>query len=329
MNILLPLATVAGLFLLGWLGTEQGMGWGFGVVVPYLAAVLFLGGLVWRVVSWAKVPVPFRIPTTCGQQKSLDWIKQEKTENPDNTAGVVGRMALEVLFFRSLLRNTKSELAGERRLVYGIDLWLWVAAMAFHWSLLIILIRHIRLFAAPVPGFVTFLQKVEGLHHFGEPVFYATSFVFLAGLSYLLVRRLFFGQIRYISLAGDYFPLFLLLGIGASGLWLRHVDRTGIAAVKELAVGLATFSPVVPEAISPLFFGHLFLVCVLLAYFPLSKLSHMPGVFLSPTRNLANSNRRLRYINPWDYPVKVHTYAEYEDELRDKMKAAGVPVEKD
>jgi hypothetical protein len=68
---------------------------------------------------------------------------------------------------------------------------------------------------------------------------------------------------------------------------------------------------------------------VLLAYFPLSKLTHMPGVFLSPTRNLANSNRRLRYINPWDYPVKVHTYAEYEDELRDKMKAAGVPVEKD
>ena len=70
------------------------------------------------------------------------------------------------------------------------------------------------------------------------------------------------------------------------------------------------------------------LVSVLLAYFPFCKLIHMAGVFLSPTRNLANSNRRVRHINPWDYPVKVHTYEEYEDELRDKMKAAGIPVEK-
>jgi len=328
MNILIPLATVAGLFLLGWLGAEQGMGWGFGVALPYLAAVLFLGGLAWRIWSWAKVPVPFRIPTTCGQQKSLDWIKQEKTENPDSTSEVIGRMALEILFFRSLLRNTKSEVANGSKIVYGIDLWLWVAALAFHWSLLIIVIRHIRIFAVPVPAFVTFLQKVEGFHRFGEPVFYVTSFVFLAALSYLLIRRLVFDQVRYISLIGDYFPLYLLLGIGASGFWLRHLDRTGIADVKELAVGLVTFNPVVPATISPLFFGHLFLVCVLLAYFPFSKLTHAPGVFLSPTRNLANSNRRIRYVNPWDYPVKVHTYEEYEDELRDKMKAAGVPVER-
>jgi hypothetical protein len=54
----------------------------------------------------------------------------------------------------------------------------------------------------------------------------------------------------------------------------------------------------------------------------------MAGVFLSPTRNLANSNRRVRHVNPWDYPVKVHAYEEYEDDLRDKMKAAGIPVEK-
>ena len=41
----------------------------FGVVLPYLALVLFLGGLIVRVVAWANIPVPFRIPTTSGQQK--------------------------------------------------------------------------------------------------------------------------------------------------------------------------------------------------------------------------------------------------------------------
>ena len=44
---------------------------------------------------------------------------------------------------------------------------------------------------------------------------------------------------------------------------------------------------------------------------------------------MANTNRLVRHVNPWDYPVKVHTYEEYEDELRDKMKAAGLPVEKE
>jgi len=61
----------------------------------------------------------------------------------------------------------------------------------------------------------------------------------------------------------------------------------------------------------------------------MSKLVHMGGVFLSPTRNLANDNRMRRHINPWNYPVKVHSYEEYEDEFRDKMKPAGIPVEKE
>ena len=55
----------------------------------------------------------------------------------------------------------------------------------------------------------------------------------------------------------------------------------------------------------------------------------MAGVFLSPTRNLVNNNRAVRHVNPWDYPVKTHPYEEYEDEWRDKMKSAGVPVDKE
>ncbi|HDH57003.1 MAG TPA: menaquinol oxidoreductase, partial [Bacteroidetes bacterium] len=52
-------------------------------------------------------------------------------------------------------------------------------------------------------------------------------------------------------------------------------------------------------------------------------------VFLSPTRNLANNNRMKRHVNPWNYDVKVHTYEEYEEEFRDVMKAAGLPLEKE
>jgi hypothetical protein len=56
---------------------------------------------------------------------------------------------------------------------------------------------------------------------------------------------------------------------------------------------------------------------------------HAGGVFFSPTRNMPNDNRARRHINPWNYPVKVHSYAEYEDDFREKMIEVGLPVEKE
>ena len=78
-----------------------------------------------------------------------------------------------------------------------------------------------------------------------------------------------------------------------------------------------------------LFYIHLFLVSALAIYFPFSKLMHLGGVFLSPTRNLANNNRMQRHVNPWNPDIKFRTYDEYEEEFRDKMKQGGIPVEKE
>ena len=50
---------------------------------------------------------------------------------------------------------------------------------------------------------------------------------------------------------------------------------------------------------------------------------------MSPTRNLTNNNRIERYVNPWNPTVKLHTYEEWEDEFRDVMKAAGMPLDKE
>ena len=329
MKFLGSLAVVGVLFLLGLLGaTGTVPGVIFGILFPYLAAVVFLGGLGCRVWIWARTPVPFRIPTTCGQQKSLPWIKQAKLENPSGLWGVVGRMALEVLFFRSLIRNTKTKLIEGSKLVYGTSLGLWLGAMAFHWSLLVVLARHLRLVVHPAPAVVVILADADGSLEMGMPVIYLSTILLLAALAYLLLRRLTSPQLRYISLPEDYFLLLLLLGVGLSGFFLQHVARTDIVSVKELAMGLVGLHPPIPGAIGPLFFGHLFLACVLGAYIPFSKVVHLAGALLSPTRNLANNNRMARHVNSWDYPVKVHTYEEYEDELRDKMKGAGIPVER-
>lgn len=330
MHVLTALVAVCVLAATGYVGGAlDGLRPLFGTVIPYAAIVTFQAGVVWRVIRWSSSPVPFRITTTCGQQKSLPWIRQAKLDNPSTTLGAVGRVALEVLFFRSLFRNTRTELRQGPRLIYGEENWLWLAAMAFHWSFLIIFLRHLRFFMEPVPGWVLGLQTVDGFFQIGAPALYWTGVIILGALSYLLARRLLDPQVKYISLFTDYFALFLLLGLVISGLLMRYFTKVDIVAIKQLAVGLVTLSPVVPEAIGPLFFVHLFLLSALIAYFPFSKLVHMPGVFLSPTRNLPNNNRAKRHVNPWNPEVQVHTYEEWEEEFHDKIVAAGLPLDKE
>jgi nitrate reductase gamma subunit len=234
-----------------------------------------------------------------------------------------------VVLFRSLFRNTKAELKPGGNLVYGSDKVLWAGSLAFHYSFLVIFIRHYRFFVEPVPKVVAWMQDLDGFFQVGVPIVYLTDAVIVAAVGYLLLRRIVNPQLRYISLAADYFPLLLILSIATSGILLRYFFKTDTVAVKELAMGLVTFHPSVPPGLTPLFFVHLFLVCTLFAYFPFSKLVHMGGVFLSPTRNLANNNRAVRHVNPWNPAIVGHTYAEWEEEFHDKIKAAGLPLDRE
>ena len=72
---------------------------------------------------------------------------------------------------------------------------------------------------------------------------------------------------------------------------MRYFTKVDITAAKELTMGLVTFHPVVPEGIGAIFYVHLFFVSVLLMYFPFSKLMHLGGIFLSPTRNMPGNTR--------------------------------------
>ena len=330
MNLIVALLIVCTLTALVLIGVGvANLEYLFGVVIPYMAIGLFLVGVIYRIIDWAKSPVPFRIPTTCGQQKSLKWIKPNNLETPHNIWGVIGRMLLEVLFFRSLFRNTRTEVLEGPKIVYSASKWLWASGLVFHWCFLVVIIRHFRFFLEPVPQYISIIEKLDGFFQIGLPVLYLTDIILVTAISYLFVRRVVIPQVRYISLVADYLALFLLGGIVISGIWLRYFDKTDIVGIKELTTNLLTFTPVVPEGIGVTFFVHLFLVSCLLMYFPFSKLMHMGGVFLSPTRNLVNNNRVRRHINPWNPEVKLHTYEEYEEEFHDVMKAADLPLEKE
>lgn len=329
MGIFFSFSIIAALVAVAFAGVKlANMQFLFGVAIPYAAVLTFLIGVALKVIKWGRSPVPFRIPTTCGQQKSLPWIKHSRFENPDSTFDVVVRMALEVFLFRTLFRNLKAE-TKDGRVAYGSDKLLWLAGLAFHVTFFTVLIRHLRFFTEPVPFFVNLTDSLDGFMQISAPHLLLTGVVLLLAAAYLFFRRISIPQVRYISLPADYFPLFLIMGIAISGILMRYFTKVDIVRVKALTMGLVTLSPAATDGIGVIFFIHIFLISVLLAYFPFSKLMHMGGVFLSPTRNMANNSRIKRHINPWNYPVKVHTYAEYEEEFRDKMKSVGLPLEKE
>ena len=200
-------------------------------------------------------------------------LKIPTTPAPLTRGGVVVRMFHEVVFFRSLFRATP---------------WTWLFGWMFHVALLLVLLRHLRYFTEPVWGWVELVQPF-GLY---------AGFAMLLGLAGLWVRRLFVPRVRYISAPSDHLMLILLMGIAGSGLAMKYVARTDIVALKAFGLGLMRFDWQ-PLPSDPALLIHLFLVVLLMAVFPFSKLLHAPGMFFSPTRYQVDNPREQRHLASW------------------------------
>jgi nitrate reductase gamma subunit len=227
----------------------------------YLAALIFILGFLSKVVLYFKTPSPLKIPTTPA---------------PVSSFGVVLRMIPEVFFFRSLLKGGTAEKI------------LWLGGWTFHVCFLFIVLRHLRFFTYPVPGWVMSFQEI-GIW---------AGLLFPLALLLLIARRFLNDRLMVISLFQDYFILILIIGIGLTGLLLKYFIRTNLVDVKAFILGLFTLSPVaLPN--STLFLIHFCLVLLLLIYFPFSKLMHAWGVLMSPTSVQTDTPREFRHVAPW------------------------------
>lgn len=195
------------------------------------------------------------------------------TPAPTTTSGVAFRMAREVVLFESLFKG---------------NLWIWLFGWMFHMGLFLVLVRHLRYFVASVPEWLVFVQP------FGK---YA-ALMMIAGLGGLWARRFLVARIRYISTPSDHLWLAVLIGIGITGSGMTFLMHTDIVAVKAFFLGLMCFD-IQPLPAHPGLYVHLFLVALLMILFPFSKLLHAPGVFFSPTRNMADNPRETRQLAPW------------------------------
>lgn len=194
------------------------------------------------------------------------------TPAPQTQTGVAMRLLREVVLFESLFKANK---------------WIWLFGWMFHFALLLVLIRHLRYFTEPVWTIVAMLQP------FGM---YA-GFAMVAGLAGLWARRFLVERIRYISTYSDHLMLALLMAIGLTGLGMKYLVPTDIVGLKAFMLGLMYFD-LQPLPEQPLLLAHLFLVAMLMAIFPISKLLHAPGLFFSPGRNQADDTRKRRHPAP-------------------------------
>ncbi|MDO9387598.1 MAG: respiratory nitrate reductase subunit gamma [Thiobacillus sp.] len=164
----------------------------------YIATLLLVVGLGYKIFDYSRTPAPLKIPTTPA---------------PTTQKGVVYRMAKEVVLFESLFKSNK---------------WIWVFGWLFHLGLFLVLVRHLRYFTEPVWFWVDIMQP------FGK---YA-SIMMVIGLTGLLARRFLVDRVRYISTPSDYLMLVLLIGIGLSGMLMTFVVHTDIVALKAFFMGL-------------------------------------------------------------------------------------------
>ena len=167
----------------------------------YVATIILVVGVAYKISVYARTPAPLKIPTTPA---------------PVTRTGVVWRMLREVTVFESLFKSNK---------------WIWLFGWMFHFALLLVLLRHLRYFTQPVWFWVDLIQP------FGK---YA-AFAMLAGLGGLWARRVLVDRVRYISSLSDHLMLALLVAIGATGLGMKFVAHTDIVALKAFFLGLMAF----------------------------------------------------------------------------------------
>ncbi len=208
------------------------------------AFVWLLLATAWRLFQWARTPSPLPIPLAPA---------------PRTRPGVAGRLLLEFLLFRSLARANPTT---------------WLASMAFHYGLLLVLLVHLRFLFVQLPLWLLPLIRISGW----------ATLAMLAGLSVLLARRLWVDRLRYISAPSDYLHLLLLLSIALSGTALKRLWPTDLHAVGVFLRGALTLDaqslPMLPGL-----WLHLALVLLLIMIFPISKLLHGAGVLFSPSFN--------------------------------------------
>jgi nitrate reductase gamma subunit len=216
-------------------------------VLPYLAFVLFVVGMTFRIYIWQKAPQPGKM-----------------TLFPAGDSTSKGVLS-ETFLFPSLFKGDKT---------------LWSFAWVFHATLALVILGHIRVFTALIDRMLIGMgMSPEAIGIMSSTLGGAAGIVLLATGLLLLIRRFAQERVREISNFSDFFALLLLLAIVFTGDLMRFGGHFDLEQTRAWAWSLVTFSPIVIS--DGMFQVHALLALVLIAYVPYSKIMHFGGIFFT------------------------------------------------
>jgi nitrate reductase gamma subunit len=234
--------------------------------------------------KWLAIPVPTIIMLTPA---------------PITRTGVAKRLALEFFSFASLRK------AGRK---------LWLGGWLFHLLLVVTFLTHI------VTIFFPAIWSTLGYRWY-EAAGYA-GILFAAVILFLLFRKLVHPGIHYFSKYSDYFLILLVLSVTFLGDYTRAFGKLDQGAVSAYLTGLLTLQPVLPPS-NAVFLSHFLLAQLLLMYIPFSKVTHLIGWVLAPTRNQRNVGRSEWHRNPWNPAVELEPFESYAARYQRELEELG------
>lgn len=221
--------------------------WFIASVLPYVTAIVFIMGIIYRIIVWIRIPLPFRYTLFPAAQ---------------TTGGVVTSLLGDIISLRRLYKTDKP---------------LWIGAILFHIGLVLSISLHVRHLIAP-PEFWTALGLTEDL------IFVLGSIggvLVAVSLPYFLIRRMVITKVKVLSTFEDYFVLVFTLIVVLFGTYMRLLRLIDPNELGAYAAGLVTLNPVAPPD-HPLFFIKLLIGQIYLMYLPFSKMTmHAIGAWFN------------------------------------------------
>lgn len=223
----------------------------------YLAFVVFVVGMAWRVWTWIRTP---KSPVRLGMYP------KPKTK--------LGR-------FGKLLKDTFVAPAAA-----SIEPRMYFFSMMFHLAALAAFVGHLRLFGE-YPILPSLLGGKDAMNTFANWAGSIAGVLMMLAVMYWIGRRLF-GPYKNLSVPEDYLLLFVLFMVIVMGNHLRfaygsfiHAD-TYQAWFKSLVALKPAFPDLLKQGTVPWALGgHMLFVDLLLIYFPFSKLTHAIGALFT------------------------------------------------
>jgi nitrate reductase gamma subunit len=171
----------------------------------------------------------------------------------------------EVLLFPSLFKG---------------DRLLWSFSWIFHATLALVILGHIRVFAAFADTILMSLgMSTEGIDQMSATAGGAAGIVLLVAGVLLLVRRFTIPRVREISRSPDFLALLLLIAIIVTGDIMRFGAHFDLEQTRIWAASLLTLSPIVP--MNNMFLLHALFAQLLIISIPFSKILHFGGIFFT------------------------------------------------